>query len=101
MLRKSLFGMLAVVGLIAMTGATASAHGPGYGGYGYGHRHYRPYGGYGYGYRPPVVVAPAPVYVPPVVGGYGCRHGYGYGPGYGYAQPGIGVSTPGFGFYVR
>ena len=105
MLRKSFFGLLAVVGLVTMTAGTASANPYGYGyGYGHGHHHHhRPYYG---GYRPPVYVAPpVPVYGPPVVGGYGCRpgygNGYGYGPGYGYGQPGVGVTTPGFGFYVR
>ncbi len=103
MLRKSILGVLAMVVLLVVTTGTASAHGyhhgcGGYrGGYGYGYR-----GGYGYGYAPRVYVAPAPVYGYPAVGGYGygVQPGYGYG-AYGYGQPGIGVTTPGFGMYVR
>ena len=104
MLRKSIFGMLAIAGLLMVSAGTASAHGHyghhyGYGG-GYGYRGgYRP--GYVYGgYAPRVVVAPPAYgygYGYPAVGGYGC----GVAPGYGYPAAGVGVSTPGFGFYVR
>jgi hypothetical protein len=101
MLRKIVLGMVAVVALLVVATGTASAHGYYHGGYGhhgcYGHRGgyyggYRGYGpGYGVGvYAPPVYVNPTPGYAYP---------GYGYG--YGYGAPGVGITTPGFGMYVR
>lgn len=90
MLRKSILGLVAMVSLIAVSAGTASAH----------HRCYPNHGyGYGYGYRPypPRVVArPVPVY--PYAQPYGYNFNY-MQPG--YVQPGLGVSTPGWGFYVR
>lgn len=106
MLRKAMFGMMAIVGLIAISTGTASA-------YGYnGHNHnwnnyhgYRPGAAYGR-YAPRVVVNP-PLYgngcrITPGYGygGYGAGYGAGYG-GYGYGTPGVTVNTPGFGFYAR
>lgn len=105
MFRKTILGIVAVMGLMAVSTGTASAnyrHGY-YGGYRYGYR-----GPIGPAYRrgyiaPPVYVAPPVAYGYPGVGGYGYGYG-GYaapGYGYGYGGPGLGVSTPGFGFYVR
>jgi hypothetical protein len=96
MFRKAILGMVAVMGLMFVSTNTVSAY--------YGHRYHGGYRhGYGYGYRAPIYrprFAYPPVYAaPPAVYGYPAVGGYGYG-GYGYA-PGLGVSTPGFGFYVR
>jgi len=98
MFRKTVLGVLAVAGLMLASTGTASAYYRG----GY-------HGGYrGYGYRggvcaPPVVVAPRVRYAYPPAYGYGVAPGYGYGYGnaYGYGGPGLGISTPGFGLYVR
>ena len=104
MFRKAILGIVAVMSLMVISTGTADAYYRGgyRGGY-YGNR---------YGYRGPVRPLyrrgyVAPVYVPPVaygypgVGAYGYGYGAGYAPGYGYGAPGLGVSTPGFGFYVR
>lgn len=102
MFRKAILGIVAVMTLTVCSAGTASAY-------------YRGgYHGYRHGYRGPIgpVYRPryaAPVYVPPVaygypgVGAYGYGYGGGYAPGfgYGYGAPGLGVTTPGFGFYVR
>jgi hypothetical protein len=104
MLQKTVVGLVAVVSLLIASAGTASAHGhcgPHHGGYGYGSG-FR--GGYGYGgYAPRVIVPVRPIYAyPPAVGyGFGVQPGYGPGFGYGYARPGIGLSTPGFGVYIR
>lgn len=109
MLRRTIFGLVAVASLLVASAGTASAfhhggyhggHHRGYhGGYGYGGG-FR--GGYGYGgYLPPVVLPPPPVWGYPQVGGYGYGLQPGCGAGYGYARPGFGMSTPGFGLYVR
>lgn len=129
MLRKSMVGVAAIVGLlVAGAGSALADHHGGFGGHGhhggYGHRGsgygHGGYGGYGYGR--PIVVAPRPVFVPPrpVViqqpypvygGGYGGGYGAGgcnSGYGAGYQTYGIGsqygtafsYSTPGFGLYL-
>jgi hypothetical protein len=117
MFRRTLLGMVAIASLLVVGTGSAFAN-PGWGGHhhhggGYGYRGYGGYGYGGYGYRPIVVaprpvIVPQPVVVPPVYGGVGCNTGYGYG-GYtnGYAPYGagygtaLGVSTPGFGFYMN
>ncbi len=114
MFKKTILGLVAVASLLVVSAGTASANHRGgfhHGGYhngGYGFR-----GGYGggyrggYGYAPPIIVAP-PVYGYAPAGGYGYGGyaaqpgcGAGYGAAYGYGRPGFGVSTPGFGMYVR
>ncbi len=104
MFRRTLI-FAAVLGCMAMLSASSFAHG----GYGYG-RHCGGYGGgYGYGgyrgYGRPVVVAPRPVVVgrPVVVPQPYPAYGYPAYPNYGYGGYGasFGVSTPGFGLYIR
>jgi hypothetical protein len=121
MLRRAMFGMVAVMALVCVSSGVASAHGPYAGGCGsnYG------YSGYAYNVsRPRVYVARPQVYLSqPIVGsgrscyshqrvispsygysGYGGYSnyvgGYGgmpYGGGYG---SGLSYSQPGFGFYI-
>jgi len=108
-MRAFMMTTAAVVG-VSLLGMASPAHaggrGMGYGHGGYnqaygGHHHYRGSayrGGYG-GYRPAYVapVYPAPVYgypaTVPVYGGYPY-----YG---GYQGASFGISTPGFGLYIR
>ena len=110
MFKKTILGLVAVASLLVVSAGTASANhrrgfhhrchnrgGNGFrGGYGGGYRG-------GYGYAPPIIVAPSAY-------GYAPARGYGYGryaaqtgwgAPYGYGRPGFGVSTPGFGMYVR
>lgn len=101
MFRRTLI-FTAVLGCMAMLSASSFAHG----GYGYGrHCGGYGYGGYGYrGYGPrPVVVAPRPVVVgrPVVVPQPYPAYGYPGYPAYGYGGASFGVSTPGFGLYIR
>lgn len=74
MFRKMLFASLALLVLPAASAWAGVVVGVGYGGPSYYGGYYRPYyrgyyGGYygPYYYRPPVIVAPAPVYVAPPV----------------------------------
>ena len=123
MLRHTLLGLVAVVGLLAVGSGTARADHRGLGGghhqhysSGYGYRGHAGYRApvYGYGYRP-IVVAPRVVAPRVVVNpGYGCNSGYygaGYGPAYGYGGYGtygygapyrssFGYSAPGFGIFI-
>ncbi|MFO0917133.1 MAG: hypothetical protein U0872_02330 [Planctomycetaceae bacterium] len=99
MIRKLLFGAVALAGLMIIPTQSADAgwRRAARRGYYYGpaaRRYYRPYRQY-YA-APPMVYGPGYSYGSP----YGFSgYNYGYGP-YGYG-PGVGVTTPGFGFYVR
>ena len=120
MLHRTVLAFVAVACLLFVSAGTASAyhrggfHGGHHGGY-HGHYHGHYHGGYGYrggygggyrggygygGYLAPVILPPPPVYSYPPVGGYGYVQP-GCGGGYGYARSGFGVSSPGFGFYIR
>lgn len=98
MFRKLLFGAIALAGLMIIPTQSVDAgwrraarrgyYGPYYGRVVYGPRRFnRPY------------YAPTAAYRAP---GYYMNPGYSYGyPGYYGYGPGVGVTTPGFGFYVR
>jgi|GEM_PF-2935766 len=117
MLKRMMMGLLVMASLTIASVGTASAnhghyggghHGGGYhGGYGhggYGHGGGYGYGGHGYGgYAPRVMVAPPVVYAYPPAVGYGYQVQPGCAHSHGYAQPrvGFGLSTPGFGLYIR
>ena len=97
MFRKAILGLAAVAALMVGTAGTASAR-----------PYYRPVYRGGYYGRPVVRPYVAPVYggyyrARPYYGGY-YNNGY-YNNGYynnnGFYGPGVGVSTPGFGFYLR
>ena len=104
MFRKVLFGLVAVAGLLFVNTPTADAarwrrlyrrgfYRPYYNSYYYAAPRYYGlnnmgyYGGYGYGY-------------PAYYGNYGYGYGTPYYGNYGY-YGGVGIATPGFGFYFR
>ncbi|WP_437226901.1 hypothetical protein SH661x_000070 [Planctomicrobium sp. SH661] len=102
-MKKFMMFAVAVVGMatFGMASSAEAGHGPGNN---WGHNHgpnHGPYGHHHGGYRGPVYGGPVygrPVYGPPVYRPYPIYTGSPY---YINQGPSFGISTPGFGLYVR